>query len=84
MADFSDFASAPGTDYVVPTWPGQAPVGKKWIEVTQRRDVGLGSVGREPIFAWEAKGVHLRPRLGMTRLRGDAYRIGIAAIRRGT
>ena len=55
LANFSDFASAPGTDYVVPTWPWPAPAGKKWIEVTQRRDVGLGSVGREPIFAWEAK-----------------------------
>jgi hypothetical protein len=35
--------------------PRPAPAGKKWIEVTQRRDVGLGSVGREPIFSWEAK-----------------------------
>ena len=55
LANFSDFASAPGTDYVVPTWPGPAPAGKKWIEVTQRRDVGPASVGREPIFSWEAK-----------------------------
>jgi hypothetical protein len=55
LANFSDFASAPGTDYVVPTWPGPAPPGKKWIEVTQRRDVGPGSEGREAIFAWEAK-----------------------------
>jgi len=55
LANFSDFASAPGTDYVIPTWPGPAPAGKKWIEVTQRRDVDPGSVGREPIFAWEAK-----------------------------
>ena len=55
LANFSDFASAPGTDYVIPTWPGPAPAGKKWIEVTQQRDVGPASVGREPIFAWEAK-----------------------------
>jgi len=55
LANFSDFASAPGTDYVVPTWPGPAPAGKKWIEITQRRDVGPASVGREPIFSWEAK-----------------------------
>jgi hypothetical protein len=55
LANFSDFASAPGTDYVIPTWPGPAPAGKKWIEVTQTRDVGPASVGREPIFAWEAK-----------------------------
>jgi pullulanase len=55
LANFSDFASAPGTDYIVPTWPGPAPPGKKWVEVTQRRDVGRGSEGREAIFAWEAK-----------------------------
>jgi pullulanase len=55
LANFSDFASAPGTDYVIPTWPGPAPAGKKWIEVTQRRDVDPVSVGRESIFAWEAK-----------------------------
>jgi pullulanase len=55
LANFSDLASAPGTEYVVPTWPGPAPAGKKWIEVTQRRDVGRGFEGREPIFSWEAK-----------------------------
>jgi len=55
LANFSDFASAPGTDYVIPTWPGPAPAGKKWVEVTQRRDVGPGFEGREAIFAWEAK-----------------------------
>jgi pullulanase len=55
LANFSDFASAPGTDYVVPTWPGSAPPGKKWIEVTQGRDVNPTYVGREAIFPWEAK-----------------------------
>ncbi|MGC2525511.1 MAG: hypothetical protein WA417_23155 [Stellaceae bacterium] len=55
LANFSDFASAPGTDYVVPTWPGPAPAGKKWVEVTQGRDVDPAYVGREAIFAWEAK-----------------------------
>jgi len=55
LANFSDFASAPGTDYVIPTWPGAAPAGKKWVEITQRRDVGPGFEGREAIFAWEAK-----------------------------
>jgi 1,4-alpha-glucan branching enzyme len=55
LANFSDFASAPGTDYVVPTWPGPAPQGKKWIEVTQARDVDPAFVGREAIFPWEAK-----------------------------
>lgn len=55
LANFSDFASAPGSDYVVPTWPGPAPTGKKWIEVTQARGVDAASVGREAIFPWEAK-----------------------------
>jgi hypothetical protein len=55
LANFSDFASAPGTDYVIPTWPGPAPAGRKWVEVTQGRDVDPVFVGREAIFAWEAK-----------------------------
>jgi hypothetical protein len=55
LANFSDFVSAPGTDYVVPTWPGPAPAGKKWIEVTQARTVDPAYVGREAIFPWEAK-----------------------------
>jgi pullulanase len=55
LANFSDFASAPGTDYVVSTWPGAAPPGQKWIEVTQARDVDPAYVGREAIFPWEAK-----------------------------
>ncbi len=55
LANFSDFGSAPGADYVVPTWPGPAPVGKKWVEITQGRDVDPDFVGREAIFPWEAK-----------------------------
>ena len=55
LANFSDFGSAPGADYVVPTWPGPAPAGKKWVEITQGRDVDPGFVGREAIFPWEAK-----------------------------
>ncbi len=55
VANFSDFASGWGTDYVIPTWPGPAPAGKKWVEVTQNRDVSPADVGRESIFAWEAK-----------------------------
>jgi hypothetical protein len=55
VANFSDFASAPGTDYRIPTWPGAAPAGKKWVEITQGRDVDPNFVGREAIFAWEAK-----------------------------
>jgi len=55
LANFSDFASPPGADYVVPTWPGAAPFGRKWVEVTQERVVEPTQIGREPIFSWEAK-----------------------------
>jgi 1,4-alpha-glucan branching enzyme len=60
VANFSDFASAPGTDYVIPTWPA-TPAGKSWIELTQGqegtpgRPVNPAFVGREAIFDWEAK-----------------------------
>jgi pullulanase len=60
VANFSDFASAPGADYRIPTWPA-TPAGKRWIEVTQGdpgtpgRPVAPAFVGREAIFAWEAK-----------------------------
>ena len=60
VANFSDFASAPGTDYRIPTWPGPVPAGKKWVEVTQGRDVHPDFVGREAIFSWEAKVYTLR------------------------
>src|SRR6202040_2308375 len=40
LANFSDFASASGADYVIPTWPGAAPAGKKWIERSKRREPG--------------------------------------------
>jgi pullulanase len=55
LANFSDFASAPGTNYIVPTWPGPDPPGRNWVEITQARSVAPGEVGREPIFPWEAK-----------------------------
>jgi pullulanase len=54
LANFSDFASAPGTDYVVNGWPATPP-GKQWREVTQDRIVPPDWIGREPIFPWEAK-----------------------------
>ncbi|HTP30053.1 MAG TPA: hypothetical protein VMK12_30895, partial [Anaeromyxobacteraceae bacterium] len=59
LANFSDFGSAPLTDYRVPTWPG-TPTGKKWVEITQQRDVNPAFVGREAIFPWEAKVYTLR------------------------
>ncbi len=55
IANFSDFGSAPGADYVVPAWPGPAPADKKWVEVTQDRDVDPAYAGRESIYPWEAK-----------------------------
>jgi 1,4-alpha-glucan branching enzyme len=58
VANFSDFVTAnagsPSAEYRVPNWPA-TPAGKKWREITQGRDVPAEWVGREPIFAWEAK-----------------------------
>ncbi|MEO7276102.1 MAG: alpha-amylase family glycosyl hydrolase [Vicinamibacterales bacterium] len=63
VANFSDFGTdtgVPGAEYRVPTWPA-TPDGLRWREVTQDRDVPDEWVGREPIFAWEAKVYVLRP-----------------------
>ena len=58
VANFSEFvtanASSPAAEYRVPNWPATPP-GLGWREVTQQRDVPSEWVGREPIFAWEAK-----------------------------
>jgi pullulanase len=54
LANFSDFASAPGTGYVVNNWP-TTPPGATWIEVTQGRTLPPSTAGTEPIFSWEAK-----------------------------
>jgi glycosidase len=59
VANFSDYETPNGlidanAEYVVPNWP-PTPGGRHWREVTQRRDVPAGQVGREPIFSWEAK-----------------------------
>jgi 1,4-alpha-glucan branching enzyme len=58
VANFSDFvttdAGSPDAEYRVHNWPSTTP-GKKWREITQNRDVPSSWVGREPIFAWEAK-----------------------------
>ena len=54
LANFSNFGSAAGADYVVPNWPATPP-GKQWREVTQDRVVPPAWIGREPIFPWEAK-----------------------------
>jgi hypothetical protein len=58
VANFSDFITAnpasPSAEYRVHNWPA-TPAGKNWREITQGRDVPGQWVGREPIFAWEAK-----------------------------
>jgi hypothetical protein len=55
VANFSDFrtdtSAGAAAEYVIPEWPA----GHTWREVTQQRDVPANFVGREPIFAWEAK-----------------------------
>ena len=56
VANFSDFVSDGGLagEYRVPNWPSTPP-GRQWREVTQERIVTPEVVGREPLFAWEAK-----------------------------
>ncbi len=56
VANFSDFVSDGGLagEYRVPNWPS-TPSGRQWREVTQERIVAPEFVGREPLFAWEAK-----------------------------
>jgi glycosidase len=58
IANFSDFstpdADRPAAEYRVPNWPATPP-GKRWREITQDREVPAEWIGREPIFAWEAK-----------------------------
>lgn len=58
VANFSEFASAPGTDYIIPSWPQPTPAGRRWVEVTQQtppRVIDTAWVGRESIYSWEAK-----------------------------
>jgi 1,4-alpha-glucan branching enzyme len=54
VANFSDYGTPEGSEYVVPTWPTSSP-DKQWWEVTQDRAVPDALVGKEPIFPWEAK-----------------------------
>jgi pullulanase len=56
VANFSDFTTSarPSAEYVVHNWPATPP-GGRWREVGQDRDVPPEWVGREPLFAWEAK-----------------------------
>jgi len=59
VANFSGYTtpnalSDPNAEYVVANWPATPP-GRSWREVTQQRAVLPAQVGREPIFAWEAK-----------------------------
>jgi 1,4-alpha-glucan branching enzyme len=52
VVNFSD-EGTPGSEYVIPNWPGRDRRG--WREISQNRDVPPEWVGREPLFAWEAK-----------------------------
>lgn len=56
VANFSDFTTTPSpcAEYVVHHWPSTPP-GCIWREVGQDRPVPQEWIGREPIFAWEAK-----------------------------
>ena len=54
VANFSDWQSDEGAEYVVSDWPATPP-GRRWCEVTQNRPVPIEWVGREPLSAWEAK-----------------------------
>lgn len=58
VANFSDFSSVPdgnaAAEYRVRNWP-HTPLGKKWREVSQERDIPNDWVGREPLYPWEAK-----------------------------
>jgi hypothetical protein len=56
VANFSDFTTppSPSAEYVVRNWPATPP-GRTWREISQERDVPPEWIGREPIFAWEAK-----------------------------
>lgn len=56
VANFSDFTTpgGPGAEYVVPNWPA-TPRGRQWRDVGQDRPVPQEWIGREPLFAWEAK-----------------------------
>jgi hypothetical protein len=53
VANFSDFASAPGTDYVVNNFPS-APSGRQWREVVTDRTANV-QAGREPLTPWGVK-----------------------------
>jgi pullulanase len=64
VANFSGFGTPdpfnPASEYVVPGFPG-TPAGRRWREITLDRDVPQASIGREPIFPWEAKVYALVP-----------------------
>ncbi len=52
VANFTD-DDTPGTEYNVPNWPDRDVAG--WREISQDRDVPAEWVGKEPLYAWEAK-----------------------------
>lgn len=58
VANFSDYgtpnAGSPDAEYNIPNFPS-TPIGRKWQEITQNREVPVEWIGREPIYPWEAK-----------------------------
>ena len=54
VANFSEYGSPDGAEYIIPNWP-MLPPNKQWWEVTQERAVDPDKAGKEPIFPWEAK-----------------------------
>lgn len=53
VANFSDFTSSSGSDYVVNNFPS-APPGRQWREVVSDRATNVRA-GREPLTAWGVK-----------------------------
>jgi pullulanase len=58
VANFSDYATpnpdSPDAEYIIPNFPA-TPMGRRWREITQNREVPVEWIGREPIYPWEAK-----------------------------
>jgi 1,4-alpha-glucan branching enzyme len=52
VANFTD-QDTPGEKYFVENWPERER--EDWREITQKREVPRGWVGREPLMNWEAK-----------------------------
>jgi pullulanase len=58
LANFSDYGTPdpadPSSQYIVSNWPATPP-GRSWSEITQGLPVSPDSIGKEPIYPWDAK-----------------------------